>query len=81
MCDIKKVVLPEGYHLRIKHLHPGNSSRSQRHGHKYMTIAKIYDGPTLVAKAKAQCSKQDHPSRALGREIAVGRVLKKAGVK
>ena len=68
--------LPNGYTLKRVHLHNGNSSRSQRHGHPYVTISRIYDvHGKEVAKGKAMCSRQDKPSRAVGRTLADSRAI------
>lgn len=65
------------YRLRVVHLHSGNSTRKERHGHKYMTIAIISDKSTgeIFSKGVAQCSKMDPPRRSVGRQVAVGRAL------
>lgn len=65
--------------IRIKHLHPNNSSRRERKGAKYRTIAWALEKGTsnAVAWADAVCSKHDVPSRKRGRKIAVGRLIKK----
>lgn len=69
--------LPEGYKLRVRHLHSGNSSRAERNGKPYVTTARIIsrDG-ACVARGVARCSKHDAPSRSVGRAIAVGRAVK-----
>ena len=66
--------------MKVKrvHLHEGNSTRRERHGHKFVTITKIFDDEgNLLAEGKAYCSRRDNPSRKLGREIADGRAWKK----
>lgn len=74
--------VPKNMYLSITHLHQGNSSRNKRKGHPYVTIAKLFERNSneLVAVGKAYCSRKDNPSRMLGREIAVGRACKKAGI-
>ena len=69
--------LPAGYKIKRIHLHPGNTSKSKRHGHKYVTISTILDEcDNVVGKGTARCSRGDAPSRRLGREIADGRAYK-----
>lgn len=68
--------LPTDVRLEVVHLHPGNSSRNKRRGHKYRTIARIRDlaTDTITISAEARCCRADTPSRKKGREIAVGRL-------
>lgn len=70
--------IPPNVKLVVSHLHDGNSSRSDRRGHKYATIAKLYNRETghFVAAGIAYCSKRDVPSRKTGRVVAIGRALK-----
>ena len=69
-------VVPEGTRIVVNHLHQGNSSRNARHGKDYMTIARLMDGDDdVLSIGYASCSRQDTPSRAVGREIAVGRCI------
>ena len=69
--------LPEGLRLKLVHLHQGNSSRKQRHGHSYVTHARVVNKEDVViANGIAMCSNKDNPSRAIGRRIAIGRVVK-----
>lgn len=76
MC--KEKVVPETIKIRVIHLHRGNSSNRKRHGHAYVTIAQAIDKETgtIIKTRKAFCSKKDNPSRKIGRQVAVGRVLK-----
>lgn len=66
--------------IRVVHLHPGNSSKRDRKGSKYMTIAKLIGGtkeePVELARGYARCNEYDAPSRKVGREVAIGRALK-----
>ena len=72
--------LANGYTLRRIHLHQGNSSRNQRHGHPYVTISRIFDKEgNEVAKGTARCSRQDQPIRAVGRTLADSRALAQLG--
>jgi hypothetical protein len=68
--------LPDHLRLEVVHLHPGNSSRTKRRGHKYRTIARLRDINTddIVLQTEARCSRYDTPSRKVGRAIAVGRL-------
>lgn len=67
----------DGMRLKLVHLHEGNSSKRQRHGRKFVTVALIIDDRGFVeAEGYAECSKQDNPRRKIGREIAIGRALK-----
>ncbi|MCK5020836.1 MAG: hypothetical protein KAS32_27695 [Candidatus Peribacteraceae bacterium] len=63
--------------LQVSHLHSGNTSRSKRHGKKYVTIAKLIDkvNGTLLGKGIAQCCKADIPNRKMGRGLAVARAI------
>lgn len=87
MCRYHESFLPEGYRVRVAHLHPGNSSSNQRKklgktNARYVTIARLFtqDGEVPIGKGIAACSSKDNPSRHLGREIAVGRAMANAGV-
>lgn len=42
-----------------------------------VTIAEIWDGKTLVARGEAYCSHKDNYSKKIGRNIAVGRAMKR----
>jgi len=65
------------HHIQVVHLHPDNSTRRQRRGSEYLTIAKVYDDlGTVIATAVSKCSPEDKPSRQVGYELAVGRVVK-----
>lgn len=78
--------IPEGYHLRVVHLHDGNSweytrrpvaSKVHGTGRKYVTIATIIDANNeTLAEGIASCSAEDNPCRQIGREVAVGRAMK-----
>jgi hypothetical protein len=75
---IKKEELPEGYRIKIKHLHEGNVGKKLLMGARYATVAEVEDDKrNVIATATAICGKRDNPSRKLGRQIAVGRALKK----
>jgi len=69
--------VPDDMYLHIKHLHPANSSRSQRKGAPYMTIAKLVDKESKETMhfAIARCSRRDFPKRSTGYQVARGRVL------
>lgn len=73
--------LSNGMKVKLTHLHCGNSSRNQRHGHPYLTIAEIIteDGNS-IGRGKSMCSRQDVPNRARGRDIAIGRAIKNAKI-
>jgi len=69
--------LPHGFRLRVSHLHAGNSSKRQRHGKDFRTIAEIVnESDEVFAGATAECSEKDSPRRQVGRQVAVGRALK-----
>ncbi len=72
--------LPSQYRVKVVHLHRGNSSRQQRHGHCYRTIAKILrrSNGMVVGIGEARCSNRDKPCRSTGRQVAVGRAMKDA---
>ncbi len=63
--------------INIKHLHSGNTSKNKRHGKPMVTIARVVSKDTgaVLSKGTAYCSKEDTPSRKIGRELAVGRAL------
>lgn len=63
--------------LRVVHLHEGNSSKRQRRGASFLTIAKLIDHQgEVVSIGYAQCRSTDVPNRRVGRHVAVGRALK-----
>jgi hypothetical protein len=65
------------HHIQVVHLHPNNSTRRQRKGSKYLTLATAYDKYTkAIAYAEARCCETDTPKRSIGYELAVGRVIK-----
>ena len=79
--------LPSGITLKVRHLHPGNSSPEERRvlsNHrgtgrppKYVTVATVIrriDGVPLVTDV-ASCSPRDNPRRLLGHRIAAGRAV------
>ena len=74
--------VPKGLTVRLHHMHRGNSSRSKRHGHEYVTRAVLFDTETgmRLTQGMAFCARGDTPSRKLGRDIAVGRALKAYGL-
>lgn len=69
--------IPEELQVHVVHLHEGNSTRRQRKGRKYATLAKLI-GPTgdVVSEGVAYCSTNDSPRRDIGRQVAVGRAYK-----
>ena len=68
--------LPNGYKLTRVHLHQGNSSKRARHGHPYVTISTIRDEDGgVMGKGVARCSRQDNPSRIIGRTLADARAV------
>lgn len=74
--------VPKNFDVHVTHLHSGNSTRRQRKGHEYMTIAKLVDPMgRIVSMGVAQCSRKDSPSRKVGRSVAIGRALKAASIK
>lgn len=65
----------------VHHFHEGNDADMRvRQGALYATQARVIDldtGKTIEnGEAWAYCSKKDMPSRANGRYIAVGRLIK-----
>lgn len=86
--------LPSNIHLRVYHLHNGNTPSRGIRGliataagdipaatPRYVTIAKLYDEDgSLLSKGVAACSPKDAPCRSTGRAIAVGRAMKAAGL-
>ena len=71
--------IPEKHYVRYWHFHDGNSTKEERHGHKFVTMCELIDGNTnkSVSNGHAFCGRRDTPSRAKGREISLGRCLKK----
>jgi hypothetical protein len=89
MCKYVEDRLPSNIRVRVVHLHPGNTSVNQlkKHGKtntKYVTIARLYDDNSEwdypIATGVAACSSKDNPSRQVGRQVAVGRAMRAAGV-
>ena len=76
----KESELPDTMRIKVVHLHPGNSSKRQRKGCVYRTLAKILekDSDRILGRGEARCNPLDTPSRRVGRDIAVGRALKTA---
>jgi hypothetical protein len=69
--------VPEGCRVKVFHLTPKNSSRRQRKGNQWVTIATVVNGEDQVlAKGIAQCKRGDTPNRKIGRDIAVGKAIK-----
>lgn len=69
------VSIPDSCHVKVVHLHPGNSTEEQRHKSKYYTIAKVVDREGFpLAEAHARCNPHDEASRKRGLQIALGRL-------
>lgn len=70
--------LPQGFKVRVVHLHRGNSSNNQRSGHEMVTLAEVRSQSTgeVITSAKARCSDKDNPRRQIGRQVAVGRAIR-----
>ena len=64
--------VPEGVRLQVIHRPP------RKRKDRYQTYAMLRDSETdaLLAIGKSQCSREDAPSRKVGRAVAVGRALK-----
>lgn len=72
----------ENTKIRFKHYHKGNDPEGVVRGHnEYATQAALVDLDTgnIIEEAWCYCSPRDVPSRAKGREVAEGRLLKKLG--
>lgn len=78
--------VPNSMRVCVVHLHPGNSTESDRstsddngweYYHKYMTIAKLRDKKSneVVSEGVSYCSGVDNPCRKIGRAVAVGRAV------
>lgn len=83
MC--KKLVeskVPATIKVMVQHFHQGNSTRSMRKGHDYMTRCRLLDKEkrVFISEGVAYCSRNDTPSRHIGRNVAVGRAMKHAGL-
>lgn len=74
---------PDCVDVKVRHFHPGNSSRSARKGHAYMTVCSLFDHEThdLLGHGESHCNSNDVPSRSRGREVAVGRAMREAGMR
>ena len=74
--------LPSAVKVVLAHFHTGNSSRSARKGHKYMTLCKLYDREKklLIGHGESYCSRKDLADRRIGRHVAIGRAMKEAGI-
>lgn len=69
LFDLSKVF------VRIRHLHPGNSTKKQRENSKYFSYLEVFkrhpdgtvkwDRPVMFVTAK--CAKNDLPSRSVAR--------------
>jgi len=63
----------EKYHVKLVHLHSGNSTEQQRGKSSYMSLLQVWDkdsrqlGPHL--EITARCRPGDNPSRAKAREV------------
>jgi hypothetical protein len=70
------------YAIKIRHYTPKNSSKSERKGKQWMTVAELWsldeNGRYLecIRHACSYCSDKDQPSRAVGRAVALGRLKK-----
>ncbi len=75
--------IPKSVKIVLAHFHKGNSSNSARKGHQYMTLCKLYDREThlMIGHGESHCSRKDLASRSIGRQVAIGRAMKEAGLK
>ena len=69
--------VPDGCSIHLNHFHRNNSTKSERKGGQYRTVAQIVDANTneVLAEADAICGRHDTPTRERGRRIAIGRCL------
>lgn len=68
--------LPNGFKLKRRHLHSKNSKKKERRGHPYVTITRIIDRKgNVVSEGRAVCSRQDQPSKIIGRALADSRAI------
>lgn len=73
--------IPNGYRARVVHLHPNNSTPEQRQGHTYVTVCELQNADReVVGTGKSCCSSKDSPRRSVGRQVAIGRAMKDAGI-
>jgi len=68
-------IVPTGAHVQVVHLHPGNSNKRQRRNSKYRTLVRMTTREGTGYCGEARCHKDDVPSRATGRRIAMLRML------
>ena len=67
----------EFFVVRMKHLHPGNSSKHERNNSKYLSYLEVIPRDTSTKEpieelgftVIAQCNSKDAPSREKAREI------------
>lgn len=66
--------------LQHKHLHPNNSSKEQRLGSKYATIAFVKEPNTgiTLATGMSRCNKTDEINKKYGAVLARERALENA---
>jgi hypothetical protein len=68
---------PQNIKVRVKRLHPNNSTKKQRLNSLYLVTVSIIDRDTqqLLGRGMSRCSKHDTPNRKLGRELAYNRAV------
>lgn len=71
-----KPSLPEGYQARFNHIRIDDSPRG---GATFCSVLDADDH--VVARGSAFCNAKDNFNKRIGRDIALGRALKKAGLK
>lgn len=81
MKDLLRVLQDEPYHIRVFHsrVRDENGVPSARGGSTTVVLQSHKHGPE-VAAATAYCSEKDNFCRRTGRNVAIGRALKKLGV-
>ena len=79
----KENYLPSDVDVHVMHLHKGNSSRRERKGHDYRTLAMLMNKEHTAILGFGESRHGHHdgaPCRAVGRAVAIGRAMKDAGI-
>lgn len=69
-----------GTHLHSEHQLRLNGTARLAWPRGGMTIVDIWEGPHFVSSARADCAPTDNYNKAIGRNIALGRAKKLAGL-
>ncbi len=77
---VKDLVIPEHLWVRIRHLHAGNSTKSERRRASFMTVVEVINIETGKVHGiwKASPRNGDTPNRARGLQVALGGAIIRA---